>query len=99
MGVLGYNCYTPDYSDMNKMLVNEDGEIINDIHYFNAVKGTQSEGMALGLATPQDFVPDFFADGLSDQELFDSVLPKSIQTNSELESYGNIFLEDLNRSK
>lgn len=95
MGVLGYICFTPDYSELNKMLINDDGEIINDMHFFNEVQGTQSEGLAMGLVRPQIVLPDNFAEGLTDQEKFDSVLPKGVQTLNEITQYGSMFYDDL----
>lgn len=99
MGVVGYDCFTPDYSELHKLLISPDGTLYNDMEYFQEVQGTASEGLAIGLARPQNPDVDMFADGLSDQQLFDSCIPKSIQTPQELLSYGQIFFDDLKSKK
>lgn len=88
--------FVPDYSEIEKYLIDEDGIPVNDVAFFNMVKGTSKEGLGSGLVVDQtnDYNQDFFADNLDDDSLFDSVVPKSLQTLTELEDYAEMRFEE-----
>lgn len=87
--------FVPNFSELEKYLIDEDGIPVNDVAFFNLIKGTSKEGLGTGLVVDQsnDFNQDFYADNLDDDVLFDTVVPKSLQSLTELEDYAEMRYE------
>lgn len=85
----GYPIFKPNFDNYNKLLI-VDGVPANDLSLAKVMQGTVLDEFQ----QTNDLVNEIENDGVSDEDLFSSVVPKSVQSYGEISTY----LENLKNS-
>lgn len=84
--------FVPDYSDVEKMLIPDGNQHLNDLHLAKTAQSKQLASLYANNMSKTGDMLSFFEDGeLSDSQMFDACVDKSLDTMEEFQSVYDDF--------